>query len=249
MGMVGGLIQLTPKELERVCRDPKILADVVNNIFETDASRCCALDTAWHGVHFLLVGDAGPKEKSVVLPLYLAISASTFIVSVLFGRLLVMNGGAEATSGFLYRVLAVLGPLSFVAFVICGLLWLRFYGTRRLRRRFFRKHLREHSFAPPDAVRKVMLGGAPITDSEYYATAAEVRALAPMLSAISDDEIRRRFDGGCMRAFGIYLFSNAKHADESWFGYALDNVRRAIACYQDAARRGNAVVFSVGCLI
>ncbi|MDO8622436.1 MAG: DUF1877 family protein [bacterium] len=248
MGMVGGLTQLTPEELERIRRDPKLLLDVERKISETDESRTCDLDKAWHGVHFLLVGDAGPKENRWTLLLYLAVSASIFIASALIARLLVISGGSGVALKFLHRILSAVGPLSGVVFLVSGAIWLKVSGVRSLRMALSRKRMGEPAFVPPEAVRKVMLGGSHITDSEdlsaYYATPEEVRALAPMLKALSDNEVRRRFDGVRMRMLGIYLFSNGGHADESWFGYALDNLHRAVAFYQDAARRGNAVVFS-----
>lgn len=246
MGMVGGLTQVTPEELKHARRDPKLLVDMVSEISALDASRTCDLDKAWHGVHYLLVGDAGRREEKLwVLPLYIGIFASTFIVSAVFGRLLVINGAAQATSGFLYRVLAAVGMLSFVGFGLFGLLWLRGGGMRLLRMAIFRRHLRAQAFVVSDAVRKVMLGGTSLGSIAYYVTPEEVRLLAPMLGAISDDEIRHRFDPARMRAMSIYLFRSIRHTDESWFGYALEHCRRVIAFYADAARRGNAVVFSV----
>lgn len=250
MGMVGGLTQLTPEELERVRRDPRLLPRLESEISEADASRTCELDKAWHGVHFLLVGDAGPEERRWVLPLYLAISAGAFIATAMLGRILVVSGGPAVTSGLVFRFLRMVGIISVVGFILFGLLWLKASGVRWARTTFSRKRTLKHAFAPPDAVRKVMLGGTWLGDiddtSAYYATAEEVRALAPMLTALSDDEIRRRFDPARMRALGIYLLSGSGHDGESWFEYLLDDVHRAIACYQDAAKRGNAVVFSAG---
>lgn len=98
MGMVGGLTQLTPEELERVRRDPRLLPRLESEISEADASRTCELDKAWHGVHFLLVGDAGTKARRWVLPLYLAISAGVFIATAMLERILVVSGGEVASS-------------------------------------------------------------------------------------------------------------------------------------------------------
>ena len=245
MGLVGRLTQCTPEDLERVRRDPELLSGVENAMTEADASSTCDLDKAWHGVHFLLVGDAGPEERSWVLPLYLAVSAGTFIASAMIARLIALSGGAP---GFFHLLLSVIGAFSAIAFILSGALWLKFSGVRRLRWAFSRRRVSEHAFVPPDAIRKVMLGGTLLTDSEcsvYYATPEEVRALAPMLAALSDDEIRRRFDAARMRTLSIYIFGLAGHADASSFEYALENLHRAVACYQDAARRGNAVVLSV----
>lgn len=248
MGLVGGLTQLTPEELERVRRDPTLFPDLEHEISEMDASRYCYLDKAWHGVHFLLVGDAGPEDRPWVLPLYLAISASAFIASAMLAQLLRVRGGATAISGLLYRALGVIGPLSAVAFIVSSALWLKASGIRRLKIVFSRKRMREPAFVSPEAIRKVMLGGTPMTDSEdlsaYYATPEEVRALAPLLASLHDAEIRRRFDAARMRMLGIYIFK--RDADEASFDYALDYLHQTIACYQDAARRGNAVVFSYG---
>lgn len=246
MGMVGGLTQLTPEELDRVRKDPKLLSHLESEITEVDESRTCDLDKAWHGVHFLLVGDAGPEERRWVLPLYFSVCASAFIASAMFWRLLVVSGGDP--SGLLFRILRIVGGVSFVACIAVGLLWLKASGMRRLRMVFSRNRSSQRTFVPPDAIRKVMLGGTWLGDiddtSAYYATAEEVRALAPMLATISDDEIRRRFDLGRMRTLDIYCFSVSEDDDDSWFEYARDNLHRAIACYQDAAKRGNAVVFS-----
>lgn len=250
MGMVGGLTQLTSEELERVRRDPKLLPRLEGEISDMDGSRICELDTAWHGVHFLLVGDAGPEERRWVMPLYCSVCASVFIASALFGRILVMSGGEAASSGLLFRILRTVGIVSFAVCVATGLLWLHTRGIRWLRMASSRKRTPEHAFIPPDSIRKVMLGGTwlgSIDDtSAYYATAEEVRALAPMLTALSDDEIQRRFDPEHMRMLGLYRFSGRRHDDEFWFEYVLDNLHRTIAFYQDAARRGSAVVFSYG---
>jgi len=210
---------------------------------DADASRTCDLDKAWHGVHFLLVGDAGREERHWVLPLYLIVSACTFIASAMIVRLLTVSGEAR---GLWYLLFTNVGFFSAIAFFFLGALWIRVSGIRRLRGVFSRRRMSQ-TFIPPDAVRKVMLGGTLLTDSEcsaYYATPEEVRALAPLLASISNDEIRRRFDPERMRVLGVYVFGLAGHADESSFTYALDNLHRAVACYQDAARRGNAVVFS-----
>lgn len=250
MGMVGGLTQLTPEELERVRRDPKLLPRLESEIAEADASRVCELDKAWHGVHFLLVGDAGTKARRWVLPLYLAISAGVFIATAMLERILVVSGGEAASSGLLFRILRSVGIVSFAMGGVIVLFWLQMNGVRWLRMVFSRKRTLKHAFVPPDAVRKALLGGTwlgPIDDtSTHYATAEEVRALAPFLAALTDEEIRRRFDPARMRTLGIYLFSGSGHDGEAWFEYMLDDVHRAIACYQDAAKRGNAVVFSAG---
>lgn len=250
MGMVGGLTQLTPEELNRVRRDPKFLPRLESEISDADASRYCYLDKAWHGVHFLLVGDAG-EEGRRTLSLYLVVSAALFIATAMLGRVLVVSGDPSAASGLLLRILRAIGILSFMFFILFGLLRLKTSGVRWLRKAFSRQRVTDSVFVPPDAVRKVMLGGAslgPIDDiSAYYATTEEVRTLAPFLTALTDEEIRRRFDPARMRAFGIYVFGDtAMHADPSLFDYALDHLRLTIAFYQDAAKRGNAVVFSAG---
>lgn len=250
MGMVGGLTQLTPEELERVRRDPKLLPRLESEIAEADASRTCELDKAWHGVHYLLVGDAGAEERRWVPLLYLAISASVFLATTMLGRILVVSGGPTVELGLPFRAFRMIGVLSFLALVLFGVLWLKTSGIRWLKMMFSRNRTKKPTFIPPDAVRKVMLGGTWLRGIEdtsaYYATADEVRALAPMLTALSDDEFRRRFDPARMRALGIYLFSSRGYDHESWFEYVLDNLHRTVAFYQDAARRGNAVVFSAG---
>lgn len=250
MGMVGGLTQLTPEELERVRKDPRLLPRLESEIAEADESRTCELDKAWHGVHFLLVGDAGQEERQWVLPLYLFISAAAFVATAMLGRVLIVSGGASVASGWLFLLLRIVGILSFVFFILFGFVWLKTSGVRWLRNVFSRNRSPVSSFVPPDPVRKVMLGGAslgPIEDiSAYYATAEEVRALAPFLVILTDEEIRRRFDPVRMHALGIYMFGAEEHADASSFEYALDYVRQAVAFYQDAAKRGNVVVLSFG---
>lgn len=60
MGMYGSVIALTAADYERVCRDPDVLGEFTN--FENPQAACCDLQKAWHGLHFLLTGEADPTE-------------------------------------------------------------------------------------------------------------------------------------------------------------------------------------------
>lgn len=254
MGMVGGLTQLTPEELVRLRKHPELRSDMEGEIAEADATRYCDLDKAWHGVHFLLVGDAGPRgtqrRRMWLLCLMLAGGFITLFSITRNSVVHVLALGSEVggIAGLLYRLFALMVSLPLVIVIVSGFFWFKVRGVRWPTIMSSRGRMAQHPFVPPDAVRKVMLGGTRLGSvddtSAYYATPEEVRSLAPMLAALSGEEIRRRFDATRMRALNIYIFGLAGHADESSFEYALDNLHRAVAFYQDAARRGNAVVFS-----
>jgi hypothetical protein len=66
MGMYCGLYKLSPPDVDRLLKDPKLISDLINSE-PTDGSYL-SLEKAWHGLHYLLTGyaHAGPLPLSFI---------------------------------------------------------------------------------------------------------------------------------------------------------------------------------------
>jgi hypothetical protein len=66
MGMYCGLYKLSPPDVDRLLKDPKLISDLINSE-PTDGSYL-SLEKAWHGLHYLLTGyaPAGPLPLSFI---------------------------------------------------------------------------------------------------------------------------------------------------------------------------------------
>ena len=68
MSMICSVTEVTPAELERSRREANYYDELLNR---PDAGgRTCSLEKAWHGLHYLLTGDAwggGPPLNFIVM--------------------------------------------------------------------------------------------------------------------------------------------------------------------------------------
>ena len=55
MSMIGNFLQLSPAELAELMNDPSRVERFIYP--EEEHDNCIDVDTAWHGIHFLLNGD------------------------------------------------------------------------------------------------------------------------------------------------------------------------------------------------
>jgi hypothetical protein len=69
MSMIGSFLQLSPTELQMLIDDPSLVESFIYPDGEEHPSSI-DVDKAWHGIHFMLTGDAwggGPPLCNVVL--------------------------------------------------------------------------------------------------------------------------------------------------------------------------------------
>ena len=57
MSMIGNFLQVSPSELQALIDDPSSVEEFIYPE-EEERENCIDIDKAWHGIHFLLTGDA-----------------------------------------------------------------------------------------------------------------------------------------------------------------------------------------------
>ena len=159
-GMRLTLLMLAPEDVPRLVRDGRALA---NAVFEATAPFGMQMDKEWHGLHFLLTGDAWSTR----------------------------------------------GP----------------YG-------------------------QVILGGKNIGPDLGYGparvlTAAQVKEIASKLRALSEDELKRRYDPEKMTEAQIYPEIIWKREGQAALLWLLEGYRQLLAFCVRAAAEGNAVLLAI----
>lgn len=56
MGMICDVYAVSPSDLDRLQDDPDFFGELAR--FDNQDARSCCLEKAWHGLHYLLTGDA-----------------------------------------------------------------------------------------------------------------------------------------------------------------------------------------------